>query len=124
MASAEYSGERAIAGRTSGLIELGETVTWSARHFGSRQTLTSEIVAFDRAHSFTDVMVVGAFKSFRHDHLFHARGDRTVMTDVFAFESPFGILGKLVDVLVLRRYMTSFLEKRNRAIKAAAERSI
>ena len=121
MASADQTDERAIAGRTSGLIELGETVTWSARHFGIRQTLTSKIVGFDRPLSFTDVMVAGAFKSFRHDHLFHAIGDRTVMTDVFVFESPFGILGKFVDVLVLRRYMTRFLERRNRAIKTAAE---
>jgi hypothetical protein len=34
MASTAHTGERAIAGRTSGLIELGETVTWRARHFG------------------------------------------------------------------------------------------
>jgi ligand-binding SRPBCC domain-containing protein len=119
--SASHTGERAIAGRTSGLIELGETVTWRARHFGIWQTLTSKIVELDRPRSFTDVMVQGAFKSFRHDHLFHAIGDRTVMEDVFVFESPFGVLGRLADVLFLRRYMTRFLETRNAAIKEAAE---
>jgi hypothetical protein len=36
------SGERAIAGVTSGLIGLGETVTWSARQFGWRFRMTSE----------------------------------------------------------------------------------
>jgi hypothetical protein len=35
------TGERAIAGRTSGLIGAGETVTWRARHVGLRWTLTS-----------------------------------------------------------------------------------
>src|SRR5437016_5526911 len=40
--------ERAIAGVTSGLIGLGQTVTWEARHFGITQRLTSQIVAFDR----------------------------------------------------------------------------
>jgi hypothetical protein len=29
------TGERAVAGVTSGLIGLGEEVTWRARHFGS-----------------------------------------------------------------------------------------
>ena len=28
-----HTGERAVAGRTSGLIELGEQVTWEGRHF-------------------------------------------------------------------------------------------
>lgn len=34
MASMAHSGERAIGGVTSGLIGLGEEVTWRARHFG------------------------------------------------------------------------------------------
>lgn len=37
------TGEKAIAGRTSGLIEFGETVTWKAKHLGFYQTHTSKI---------------------------------------------------------------------------------
>jgi hypothetical protein len=40
--STKQTGERAIAGRTSGLIELGESVTWRAKHFGIWQNLTSK----------------------------------------------------------------------------------
>ena len=32
--SMAHTGERAIAGRTSGLVEEGDTVTWRARHLG------------------------------------------------------------------------------------------
>ena len=32
--SMAHTNERAVAGRTTGLIGLGETVTWRARHFG------------------------------------------------------------------------------------------
>lgn len=39
------TGEKAIAGRTSGLIELGETVTWKAKHLGVVQTLTTKIIS-------------------------------------------------------------------------------
>ena len=39
------SQERAVAGRMTGAIELGETVTWRARHFGYWWTLTSRITA-------------------------------------------------------------------------------
>ena len=77
--STKQTGEQAIAGRTSGLIELGETVTWRAKHFGVWQTLTSKITHFDHPNSFTDEMVEGAFKSFRHEHLFYAVNHQTVI---------------------------------------------
>ena len=41
--SLKHSNEKAIAGKTSGLIGLGESVTWEATHFGIRQHLTSKI---------------------------------------------------------------------------------
>ena len=45
--SVAYTGETAVAGRTSGLIEMGEEVTWRARHFGIIQHFTSRITAFN-----------------------------------------------------------------------------
>jgi ligand-binding SRPBCC domain-containing protein len=121
LASARQTGERAVGAVTSGLLGLGEEVTWSARHFGIRQTLTSRITAFDRPHHFRDSMVRGAFRRFDHDHFFEARGEGTEMRDVFDFESPLGPLGRLVDALVLERYMRWFLERRNEEIKRVAE---
>ena len=40
--------ERAIAGRTSGLIENNETVTWKAKHLGIYQTLTTKIISMEK----------------------------------------------------------------------------
>ena len=68
--SMESSGEKAVAGRTSGLIGLGEEVTWRARHFGIVHEHCSRITAFDRPRHFRDRMVQGRFKSFEHDHFF------------------------------------------------------
>ena len=45
------------------------------------------------------------------------------MRDVIVFESPLGPLGRLVDALVLSRYLRKLIEERNRAIKLAAERN-
>lgn len=46
--------EQAIAGRTNGLINLNEIVTWQATHFWIRQKLTSKITAFYRPNYFID----------------------------------------------------------------------
>jgi ligand-binding SRPBCC domain-containing protein len=121
VASTSDTGERAVAGVTSGLLSLGEEVTWSARHFGVRQKLTTRITAFERPAHFRDSMVSGAFRRFDHDHFFKARGEATEMRDVFDFESPLGPLGRIADALVLTGYLRGFLERRNAVIKQAAE---
>jgi ligand-binding SRPBCC domain-containing protein len=120
-ASMVHSNERAIAGVTSGLIELGESVTWEATHFGIKQKLSSKITEFNSPTYFVDEMVFGAFKSFRHEHIFQTENDATVMIDKFHFKSPFGILGKLANVLFLKRYMTNLLTRRNNFLKTNAE---
>lgn len=114
--------EKAVAGRTSGLIELDESVTWEAVHFGFPQRLTSKIVTMDSPTHFRDSMVAGAFKRFDHDHFFSTASDgSTVMTDIFDYASPLGPLGMLADMLFLRRYMTNLLSERNEALKELAE---
>jgi ligand-binding SRPBCC domain-containing protein len=120
--SLAHTGEIAVAGRTSGLIELDETVTWEGRHFGVRQRFTSKITAFDRPTYFRDEMVAGAFKSFAHDHRFEAANGRTVITDEVWFRSPFGLLGRVVDAVLLKSYLTRLLMGRAEAIKLEASR--
>ncbi|MEQ9374240.1 MAG: SRPBCC family protein [Imperialibacter sp.] len=119
--STSQTGEEAIAGVTSGLIGLGETVTWRARHFGIRQTLTTKVTEFESPNFFVDEMVEGAFKRFRHEHHFRDVDGKTEMRDCFDYDSPLGILGKVFDSIVLKRYMQNLLKQRNLAIKEYAE---
>jgi ligand-binding SRPBCC domain-containing protein len=120
--SLDWTHEVPVAGRTSGLIGLDEWVTWRAWHLGVRQRLTSRISAFDRPRYFQDVMVRGAFAWMEHDHWFDAApGGGTVLRDEMRFAAPLGILGRAVERLVLRRYMTRFLERRNAVIQRVAE---
>ncbi len=118
-----HTGERAVAGKTSGLIELGEQVTWEGRHFGIRQRFTSRITAFDRPRYFQDSMIKGAFHSFVHDHYFEPSPDGTIMRDVLTFRSPLGPLGALVDRLVMSGYLTRMLTRRNDVLKSILEKS-
>jgi ligand-binding SRPBCC domain-containing protein len=117
-----HTGERAVGGKTSGLIELGEQVTWEARHFGIRQRFTSRITAFDRPRSFQDSMIKGAFHSFVHDHYFEPCAEGTIMKDVLTFRSPLGPIGAVVDRLIMTRYLTRMLTLRNEVLKRSLER--
>jgi ligand-binding SRPBCC domain-containing protein len=119
-----HYGEAAVAtaGVTSGLIGLGEHVTWRAKHFGIWHKLTSKITAMDRTRYFQDTMVQGTFRSMKHDHFFRSLSPgETEMRDVFCFAAPLGILGRLAEIVVLRRYMQALLRERNDVIRKIAE---
>lgn len=119
--STETTNETAVAGRTSGLCELGDKITWEANHFGFRQRLSVEITKFDRPNFFEDRMTKGAFKSMRHEHHFKSIDGGTIMKDKFEYQVPFGFVGQIFDKLILKGYMTKFLVTRNEVIKKIAE---
>ncbi len=115
------TGERAVAGRTSGLLGPGEWVTWQARHLGRTWSLTSRITVFDRPTVFVDEQVSGPFRSFRHEHRFEPVDGGTLMHDDWRHTSPLGPLGRLADLLLLDGYVRGLLETRNVALKREAE---
>jgi ligand-binding SRPBCC domain-containing protein len=110
-----------VGGVTDGLLELGDEVTWEARHLGVTQRLTARITRLDRPVVFEDVMVRGAFASLRHVHEFVPRDGGTTMIDTFTFTSPLGPLGAIVDRLFLAGYMRRFLISRAHELKRMAE---
>lgn len=113
--------EKAIAGALNGLISKGETVTWEARHLFKTRRFTSEITAMEYPDHFTDTMVKGDFKNFKHEHHFKATSNGTIMIDLVDFESPYGPAGKILSRIFLRSYIEKFLIKRNLVIKEYAE---
>ncbi|MDF3076374.1 MAG: cell division protein [Sphingobacteriaceae bacterium] len=119
--STAKTNERPINGKTSGLIELNEFVTWQATHFGVRQKLTSKITAYERPFYFVDEQLYGAFKSIYHEHIFQQLHEKVMMKDIFEFHSPLGIFGKLANKLFLANYLRNLLLTRNEIIKEYAE---
>lgn len=120
--STKETHEEAIAGKTSGLIGPGETVTWRAKHFGFYQNLSVIVTAFERPYLFTDRMLKGAFAFMEHRHQFEPVTDgHTLMRDIFTFKAPLGILGRFAETLFLTNYMKKFLVHKNKILKQVAE---
>ena len=119
--STNKSNEIAIAGVTSGLINLNETVTWRGKHFGLYLTHKSRITAMTCYSYFIDEMEEGKFKSFKHQHFFEEINGITTMTDKLQYETPFGVFGKLFDYLFLKKHLTHFLLNRNQVLKEVSE---
>lgn len=116
------SNEKAIAGRTSGLIEQGETVTFRGKHFGIYLNHQSQITEMEKPDYFVDEMIKGHFKSFRHEHTFVTQNGTTVMVDYLQYQTPFGYFGEFFNRFILKKYLTQLIEKRNRHLKDLAEK--
>ena len=122
--SASKTNEVAIAGITSGLINLNETVTWRGKHFGFYLTHKSRITAMTFYDYFVDEMEEGKFKFFKHEHFFEEQNGVTIMKDKMQYETPFGIFGKVFDSLFLKKHLIQFLLERNKILKEVAEKQI
>jgi ligand-binding SRPBCC domain-containing protein len=123
LASMAASGEQAIAGVTEGRISLGQSVTWRARHFGIRWTMTSQITELEEPDRFVDEHLRGPFKAFRHEHSFRAAPGGTEMLDSITFEAPFGPLGWIAERVLLSWYLLHLMRQRNNYLKASLEQA-
>lgn len=122
IASMSASGERVIRGVTSGVMTLGDAVTWRARHFGIAFRMTSAITEYEYPVRFVDEQQRGPFRRWWHEHTFTAVANgETQMTDVVEFRSPLGPLGSIADRLVLDEYLRHLLRQRNAWLKATLE---
>lgn len=122
LASMEESGEEAVAGVTSGLIGLGESVTWRAKHFGITWKMTSKVTELERPRRFVDEQQRGPFSRFHHEHVFEDVEGGTLMRDHIEFDAPLGPLGDLVERLVLGSYLPKLIVERNEYLRTELER--
>ena len=119
--SMEHLQEEAVKGRTSGLIDYDETVTWRAKHLRKMRELTVRITAMQKPQYFCDEMEKGDFSFMKDEHFFSEIDNSTVMIDIMEFGEPYGRVGRWFEKLYLRKYMKRLLLLRNRIIKEYAE---
>ena len=105
-------------------LKEGDTVMWQARHLFKARKLKVIMRELKTPNFFVDEMLEGDFKKMRHEHLFKTQNRGTLMIDRFYFKTPFGLLGKFVDVLFLENYMKRLLLERNKQIKKIAETNL
>ena len=113
--------EEAVSGVRFGLIEKDETVTWKARHFFKNRLLRVKITEMKKKEMFTDEQIEGDFKTLRHEHYFKPCDNGTIMIDIMNFETPYGMVGRMLNTVYLTKYMRRMLEQRNKVIKEYAE---
>jgi len=120
-ASMKHHDEKIVDGTMSGLMNLNDTVTWTAKHFFKQRRLKIKITRFQHPEYFIDEQQAGDFKMMKHEHYFKLVDNGTIMIDQFHFETPRGFIGKLISKFYLEKYLTQLLKERNKMIKEVAE---
>jgi len=112
--------EKIVDGTMSGLMNLNDSVTWTAKHLFKQRRLKIRITKLQRPEYFIDEQEAGDFKLMKHEHYFKPIENGTIMIDQFHFETK-GFMGGLVNRFYLEKYMTQLLKLRNKMIKEVAE---
>ncbi len=73
----------------------------------------AEHTVYDPPHEFVEQQVAGPFRHFEQHHrvLAHARG--AVLSDEVTYELPGGVLGQVVDVVVMRPFFALLFRYRH-----------
>lgn len=119
--SMQAFGEEAVAGIRNGLINNGETVTWRAKHLLKKRILRVKIIAMKKPEQYTSEQLTGDFKEMKHEHWFKPCDNGTIMIDLFHFETPYGVIGRIFNKIYFSNYIKKILEQRNSFIRDYAE---
>ena len=83
---------------------------------GIRMNWVTEITEVSDRKYFIDEQRSGPYRLWHHEHHFHLVEGGVEMHDILYFEAPFGILGKIAELLFVKRKVKEIFEFRKHRI--------
>ena len=77
----------------------------------------TEITVFEEGVYFVDEQRKGPYKMWHHEHFIEQRDGKVYMKDIISYIPPFGILGKFLNWLFIRKQLDQIFKYREEAIK-------
>ena len=90
----------------------GAEFDYTIRWLGVTLHWTSRIEAYRPPEQFTDVQLVGPYRSWRHRHTFEEVPGGTLMRDIVTYQLPFGPLGSVAHTLAVRHQLKNIFRYR------------
>jgi ligand-binding SRPBCC domain-containing protein len=84
-------------------------------------TFESLHTAYDPPHSFEDEQVRGPFRSWRHRHIVEPHPDGAMLIDDIEYTPPFGLLGRIVDGILIKPRLRKVFAFRHRVTRDYCE---
>lgn len=94
---------------TSGTVATmypGQIITYRVSPFpGVTTNWVTEITHVSEGRYFVDEQRFGPYRMWHHEHHFEFRDGRVLMTDLVSYKLPFGFLGRIANVLLVRKQL-------------------
>ncbi|NIM52213.1 MAG: CDP-paratose 2-epimerase [Gemmatimonadales bacterium] len=105
-----------VRGATDGTVRAGTRIEYSLRWLGLPMHWESVIAEYEDNVLFTDEMIRGPYRRWRHTHLFRPAPGGVEMIDRVRYELPLGFLGSIAHALVVRRQLDRIFDYRSRRV--------
>ena len=96
-------------------MQAGTRIEYALSLYGVPVHWRTLITCWEPGVCFVDEQESGPYALWRHTHTFEPRGTSTLMRDVVEYREPFGALGQLAHVLVVRRMLERIFDYRRDA---------
>ncbi len=92
----------------------GQVITYKVSPLlGIPMKWMTEITQVDEPNYFVDTQLYGPYKFWHHEHHFRETEGGVEMTDILYYSLPFGIIGDIINALVVRRQVENIFKYRS-----------
>lgn len=101
---------------TDAEVREGTRISYRLRLHGIPVRWQSRITDYVENERFADEQVIGPYRYWHHRHLFRAVPGGVEIEDRVEYRMPFGVLGRLVHAVAVRRELARIFDHRARVI--------
>jgi ligand-binding SRPBCC domain-containing protein len=83
---------------------------------GIRVNWVTEITEIAEKKFFIDQQRIGPYAFWHHQHFIEPVGEYVLMKDIVSYKPPFGILGSIANILVIRKKIQDIFDYREMAL--------
>jgi ligand-binding SRPBCC domain-containing protein len=113
----DYMGFRITSQNLPDRIYPGMIITYIVRPlFGIPMKWVTEITHIEEKHYFVDEQRIGPYALWHHEHILKNHQQGVLMTDIVSYKPPLGFLGRLANIILIRKQLKVIFEYRKAAI--------
>jgi len=101
-----------VQSSTEAKVRLGTEIAYCLRWQIFPMTWRSRISEYEEGRLFADEMLKGPYKRWYHLHLFKSVPGGVEVTDIVAYELPFGRLGRIAHWIAVRSQLEAIFDYR------------
>jgi ligand-binding SRPBCC domain-containing protein len=99
-------------------MTVGTVIDYRLRWHGLPLRWKTEITHWEPPNRFEDLQTKGPYQLWRHTHRFEAVGEGTRIGDSVQYALPFGLLGRAVHAVSVRRNVEEIFNYRDKKVRA------